>query len=90
MADIKGTHSKHQHTRLVADFPEVKDKIIDGVELSADHEYYGITIRFQDNTTLTFTVEPCVVTFPVLAAWTEGEEKTLKKYRPVRSKVPRT
>jgi len=88
MADIKGTHFPAEPTRQ--DFPEVKDKIIDGVELSADHEYYGITIRFQDNTTLSFTVEPSAVVFPVLANWQNGEEKTLKKYKSVRSKVHRT
>ena len=76
--------------REVADFPEVKDKIIDGIELSSDLEYFGITITFQDKTTLTLTVEPCVAIFPVLADWTGGEEETLKKYKPVRSKVLRT
>ena len=76
--------------RQRADFPEVKDKIIDGVEVSSDNEYFGITITFQDKTTLTLIVEPCVAIFPVLADWTDGEEKTLKKYKPVRSKVLRT
>ena len=90
MADIKSTHSQNSHTRQVADFPEVKDKIVDNIELSADPDYYGITIHFQDKTTLTFIIEPGVVTFPVLADCTGGEEKTLKKYKAVRSKIPRT
>jgi len=76
--------------RQRADFPEVKDKILTEIEVSSDSEYFGITIRFQDNTTLNFTVEPCVAVFPVLADWQDGEEKTIKKYNPVRSKVPRT
>ncbi|PYP90118.1 MAG: hypothetical protein DMG65_12220 [Candidatus Angelobacter sp. Gp1-AA117] len=75
--------------RQLADFPEVKDKIIDAVELSSDDEFYGITLRFQDKTTLTFTIEPCVISFPVLAHWANGEEKRLKLYKPVRSNVQR-
>ena len=76
--------------RQVADFPEVKDKIIAAVEVFSDHEYYGITLRFHDKTVLNFTLVTAVFTFPVLADWTDGEEKTLKRYRPVSSKVSRT
>ena len=90
MADIKGTHSEDSRTRQVVSFPEVKGKIVESVELSADPDYYGITFHFQDKSTLTFIIEPCLITFPVLADWTEGEEKTVKRYKPVRSKVPRT
>ena len=71
-------------------FPEVKGKIVDSVEITADAEYYGITISFQDSTSLTFTFEPCMVAFPVFAEWKEGEEKILKEYEPVRSKVSPT
>ncbi|PYP89405.1 MAG: hypothetical protein DMG65_13660 [Candidatus Angelobacter sp. Gp1-AA117] len=88
MADIKRTHSLQE--REVADFPEVKNKIVDGIELSSDPDYFGITISFQDNTTFTLIIEPCVATFPVLTRWENGEEKTIKKYKSVRSIVPRT
>ena len=90
MADIKGTHSEDSRTRQVVNFPEVKGKIIESVELSYASDYYEITFRFEDKTALTFIIEPCVITFPVLADWTDGEEKTVKKYKAVRSKVPRT
>ena len=90
MADTKGTHSQESHTRQVAHFPEVKGRIIESVELSSAADYYEITLRFEDKTALTFIIEPCVITFPVLADWTGGEEKTLKKYKAVRSKVSRT
>ena len=92
MADNKGNNPQRIHSSLreLADFPEVKDKIIDGVELSSDLEFFEITVTFQDKTTLAFIIEPCLVAFPVLADWTDGEETTLKKYKPVHSKVPRT
>ena len=70
------------------DFSAVKGKIVDSVEITADAEYYGITISFQDGTTLSFTIEPCAVAFPVFAEWKDGEENILKEYEPVRSEVP--
>lgn len=76
--------------REVRDFPEVRDKVIRGVELSSDLEYFGLTITFQDKTALNFTIEPRVAVFPVLADWTDGEEKAIRKYKPVRSKTHRT
>ena len=88
MADIKSTHSEDSST--TQSFPEVIGKIIESVELSTDPDYYAITFHFQDKTALTFIIEPCVVTFPVLADRTGGEEKPLKRYTPVRSNVPRT
>lgn len=69
------------------EFPEVVGKIVEKVEVSIETGYYGITIRFQDKTALTFPIEPCIFVSPVYADWTDGEENTLKQYEPVRSKV---
>jgi hypothetical protein len=71
------------------DFPEAVGKTVEIVELSADSDFYGITIRFHDKTSLTFNVEPAVITFPVLSVWPKGEEKILKEYPPVQGKTPR-
>ena len=75
--------------RQLADFPETQDKIVENIEVHSDHEYYGITIRFQDKTSLNFTLETCVFTFPVLSDWTNGNQKILKKYKSVRSRIQR-
>ena len=87
MADNKGTHPPDPSTRQ--DFSEAKDKIVEIVEVTVEPDYYGITIRFQDKTSLTFVIEPCIFAFPIYSDWTSGEEKALKQYRPIRSKVPR-
>jgi len=68
-------------------FPEAKGKIVEKVELSVESDYYGISSRFQDNTALSFTIEPSVITSPVYSDWTDGEENILKEYEPVCSKV---
>jgi hypothetical protein len=71
------------------EFPEVQGKIVDSVGISVEADYYGIDIRFQDKTSLTFAIEPCVFAFPAYAQWTGGEEKILKQYEAVRSTVSR-
>ena len=90
MADKKRTHRINLDTNLreLADFDEVKDKIIDGVEISNDLDHFDITITFQDKTTLVLIVEPSTVVFPVLSQWENGEEKILREYKPIRSKIP--
>lgn len=87
MAANKSNDLPEPNTRQ--DFPEVRDKIVDIVELSVETGFYAITIKFQDSTTLTFTIEPCVVAFPVLSKWRHGQENQLKKYQPILSKVPK-
>lgn len=92
MAGIKRTHVVRRDTNLreLVKFPEVKNKIIDSVEVSSDLDHFDITISFQDRTTLVLIVEPCAAVFPVLSDWGGGEQKVLKKYKQVRSKIPRT
>lgn len=88
MAENKGTHSPESRTRQ--EFPEVKDKIVDVVEFDIEPDFYGITIRFHDKTSLTFSMEPCIFTFPVLEDWAGGEAKIIKEYQPIGSRVSTT
>jgi hypothetical protein len=69
------------------DFPEVKGKTVETVQLSAEAGYYGISVCFTDKTALAFTIEPRAITFPIYADWTGGEEKIIKEYPPVSSEV---
>lgn len=69
------------------EFPEVKDKVVELVELSVEPDFYGVTIRFQDSTSLTFAIEPCLVASPIFSKWKDGEEKRLKEYNPVGSEI---
>jgi len=69
------------------DFPEVKGKTVEMMEISVESDYYGISIRFQDKTSFAFTIKPRVAAFPVYSQWADGEEKILKEYEPVRSET---
>lgn len=62
------------------EFPEVKGKVIDSIRITADEDYYGICIRFQDKTGLAFSFESGIVAFPEYSDWTGGEQKPLKQY----------
>lgn len=79
MAEDKGTSRQ--------EFPEVRGKVVEVVELEIEADFYGIAIRFQDKTSLTFSMESCVFAFPVMEDWTDGEGKIIKEYEPVRSRV---
>jgi hypothetical protein len=70
-------------------FPELKGKTIQAIELfvSPDGDCI-IDIGFQDKTSLSFDVEPCVVIKPVLTNWKTGNYRPLKRWRPVRSGSP--
>jgi hypothetical protein len=85
MAENKGTHLREDSTRQ--DFPEVKGKIIESVEITVEPDRYAISVHCQDKTSLTFMIESCVFTFPVHEDWTSGEAKILKKYQPIRSEI---
>jgi hypothetical protein len=85
MADNQNTDLSDESTRQ--DFPEVKGKIIESVEVSVTPDYFGFGIHFQDKTSLTFVIEPCIFAFPVYEDWTSGEAKILKQYPLIRSEI---
>ena len=92
MAENKGTHPPKIRTsrREILEFPEVKGKIVENVEVFSHHEYYAISIWFQDKTSLNFPLETAVFTFPTLSDWADGNETILKEYKSVRSNIQRS
>ena len=74
-------------SEICQNFPEVKGKVVEKVELSVESDYFGISIRFQDRTSLSFVIEPSVFATPVYEDWKSGEGKALKEYTPIRSTV---
>jgi hypothetical protein len=51
--------------------------------------YYTIEIVFQDKTSLSFDLEPCVRVFPELINGKTGNYKPLRRWRPVHSRSSR-
>lgn len=87
MAENNGNHFPDEPTSTRHEFPEVNGKTVELVELVVEPDFYGITIRFTDKTSLSFVMEPCVFAFPVHEDWNNGESKILKQYPPIRSKL---
>lgn len=78
MAAHKRTDSRKKRKPA---FPEVKGKIVEGVELVPSENGYSIGIMFQDRTYLSFDVEPCLTVFPELSDWKTHNYKPLKRWR---------
>lgn len=100
MADSKGTRS-HKRKKAVPTvvpeaapralpaprfvrFPEVKGKIIDAVEIDPDGE--SIVMMFQDNTSLSFDLDPRLSLFPELSEIIRGDVHVRKRWEPVHTK----
>ena len=87
MADIQNNHSPDQPTRRakVTDFPEVRGKTVNFVEIIDAVEGFGITIRFHDNSALYFDIQSRIAVTPVHSQWENGEEIILKRWQPIQS-----
>jgi hypothetical protein len=82
MADNKRTGSRRKRKNA---FPEIKGKIVEGVELMPSENGYSIGIMFQDRTYLSFDVEPYITIFPELSDWKTNNYKPLKRWRTIHS-----
>jgi hypothetical protein len=81
--------TKKKTFRRVLAFPQARGKTVECVELDVTPDYFLIDIRFQDKTSLSFDLEPCVMAYPELANWKTGDCKPLKRWRPVHSRSSR-
>jgi hypothetical protein len=67
------------YARLI-EFPQAKGKTVEKVELSTDPDFYCISIHFQDDTDLTFVVDPALTCRADYSRWKAGEQKVLKRW----------
>ncbi len=74
----------HGPSRLM-EFPEVKGRTVEKVELSADPDFPCFSIRFQDNTDLTVVIYPGLTFRVDYSEWKAGKQKMLKRWPVVRS-----
>ena len=84
MATSKGTHPRKKRTRRFLQFPQVKGKTVESVEIGPDVDV--ITILFEDKTVLSFDLDPQLTVFSELSDWKTGNWRGIKRWRPLRSK----
>ncbi len=70
--------------RKFVEFPQMKGKTLDKVELFTTPEYHSISLDFQDKTALALRIEPC---FALQATYSDrtGDEEILEEWLPVHS-----
>lgn len=78
------SQKKIRFPRLV-EFPQARGRTVEMVELNLDSEFHCISIRFQDETDLTFVIDPALTFRADYSKWKAGEQKVLKRWPPVSS-----
>jgi hypothetical protein len=71
-----------RYTRL-HQFPEVKGKTVEAVEV--DDDATAIVILFQDNTALSFDLDPGFSVFPELRKRGKGDWRKIKRWPEIQS-----
>ena len=85
---LEKTVSKQSHTegrprsgakerpvpRLV-EFPEARGRTVERVELNLDSDFHCISIRFQDETDLTFVIDPALTFRADYSKWKAGNRR---------------
>jgi hypothetical protein len=72
------------YARLVQ-FPQVRGRTVEKVELSLDSDFHCISIRFKDNTDLTVVIDTTLTFRAEYSKWKAGNQTVLKRWATVRS-----
>lgn len=88
MADSKSTRLRKRRKAVPSSqfltFPEVKGKAIERVEIDLDG--IAIVVVFQDDTALSFDLDPRLGIFPELSERRAGDWRKLKRWEPIHTK----
>lgn len=71
--------------RKVVQFLEAKDKSVERVEFSTEPGSHNIGIRFKDKTSLNFEIETSFTVRADYSDFTDGNERILRRWKPLRS-----
>ncbi|HEU5415533.1 MAG TPA: hypothetical protein VFW31_17330 [Candidatus Angelobacter sp.] len=71
--------------RSVHHMEEVKGKIVDSVEFYTSSESHAIDVRFQDKTTLHFSIDPGFLLETEYVDWKTGDYRRIKRWPTLRS-----
>jgi len=69
----------------LVEFPQAKGRTVEKVELNLDSDFHCISIRFQDDTDLTFVIDPALTFRADYSEWKAGNQKVLKRWPAIRS-----
>jgi len=75
---------KVRYPQLV-EFPQARGRTVEKVEMNLDSDFHCISIRFQDDTDLTFVIDPALTFRADYSEWKAGNQKILKRWPAIRS-----
>ena len=82
----KSTGKKHLASdRRVVHFPQAKGKILEGVEFSTKSDYHNISLNFEDQTRLNFTIDTGFTLGADYSDWKTGNQRVLREWQRIRS-----
>jgi len=68
----------------LVEFPQARGRTVEMVELNVDSDFHCISIRFQDDTDLTFLIDPALTFRADYSRWKTGKQKVLKRWPLIR------
>ncbi len=71
--------------RRVVDFPQIKGKTVERIELYTSDDYHAISVRFQDRTSLNFAIDPGFTVKTDYEDWKTGNGRRLKSWPVIRA-----
>jgi hypothetical protein len=71
--------------RSIYRLEEIKGKPVDCIEIFDSGDDHSISVRFQDKTSISFSIEPGFNLFTDYADWKTGNWRCIKRWPPIRS-----
>jgi len=68
------------YTRVV-EFPQAKGRTVELVKLSADSDYYCISIQFKDKTDLSVVIDPALSFRANFSDWKTHNQRLIKEWQ---------
>jgi hypothetical protein len=81
--------SRRFNDRRFVQFPQVKGKRVEAVELLTAPDYHSISINFKDKTCLHFSVQTGFTVQPEYSDWRTGEQRIIRKWPLMKSRTLR-
>jgi hypothetical protein len=66
--------------RRFVEFPRMKGRMVEKIELFTTPEYHSITVRFQDKTALALVIEPGFLLKADFDDWKSGDARKVKSW----------
>lgn len=71
--------------RKLLEFPEMKGRVVEKIELFSTAEFHSVNVFFADKTSLLLAIEPGFEVHAELESARAGEPQVIKRWAPIRS-----